>query len=118
MPAPTKYANHEELDALDVDDFLSLYRLNAVGPFQMIRACAPMLRASDVGAVVNTASVAGVFGIGSSVAYAMSKGALVTMTKSLARVLAPAIRVNAGSRPAMSAPAGSRSGWEPRLSNG
>ncbi len=91
----TKYADHEDLDALEVDDFLSLYRLNAVGPFQMIRACAPMLRESGMGAVVNTASVAGVFGIGSSVAYAMSKGALVTMTKSLARVLAPAIRINA-----------------------
>ena len=60
----TKYANHEDLDALDADDFLSLYRLNAVGPFQMIRACAPMLRDSDMAAVVNTASVAGVFGIG------------------------------------------------------
>ena len=47
------------------------------------------------GSIVNVASVAGVFGIGSSVAYAASKGALITMTKSLARVLAPAIRVNA-----------------------
>jgi 3-oxoacyl-[acyl-carrier protein] reductase len=61
----------------------------------MIRAAAPALRASDMGAVVNVASVAGVFGVGSSVAYAASKGALVTMTKSLARVLAPAIRINA-----------------------
>ena len=47
------------------------------------------------GNLENVASVAGVFGVGSSVAYAASKGALVTMTKSLARVLAPAIRVNA-----------------------
>ena len=61
----------------------------------MIRACAPAMRVGGIGAVVNVASVAGVFGIGSSVAYAASKGALVTMTKSLARVLAPAIRVNA-----------------------
>ena len=91
----TKYANHEDLDALDADDFVDIYRLNTIAPFQMIRACAPALRESDMGAVVNVASVAGVFGIGSSVAYAVSKGALVTMTKSLARVLAPAIRVNA-----------------------
>ncbi|PZO73732.1 MAG: oxidoreductase [Sphingomonas taxi] len=91
----TKFAAHEDLDALDAEDFLDIYRLNAIAPFQMVRACAPALRASPMGAVVNVASVAGVFGMGSSVAYAASKGALVTMTKSLARVLAPEIRVNA-----------------------
>ena len=61
----------------------------------MIRACAPAMKAGPHSAVVNVASVAGMFGNGSSVAYAASKGALVTMTKSLARALAPAIRVNA-----------------------
>ncbi len=91
----TKFAAHEDLDALSADDFLDVYRLNTVAPFQMIRACAPAMRGGGVGAVVNVASVAGVFGNGSSVAYAASKGALVTMTRSLARVLAPAIRVNA-----------------------
>jgi 3-oxoacyl-[acyl-carrier protein] reductase len=91
----TKFANHEDLEALSAEDFLDIYRLNTVAPFQMIRACTPALRESPFGAVVNVASVAGVFGNGSSVAYAASKGAMVTMTKSLARVLAPAIRVNA-----------------------
>jgi 3-oxoacyl-[acyl-carrier protein] reductase len=91
----TKFANHEDLDALGAEDFVDIYRLNTVAAFQMIRAAAPALRASEMGAVVNVASVAGVFGIGSSVAYAASKGALITMTTSLARVLAPAIRVNA-----------------------
>lgn len=91
----TKFANHEDLEALSADDFLDIYRLNTIAPFQMIRACAPAMRAGPAGAVVNIASVAGVFGNGSSVAYAASKGALATMTKSLARVLAPAIRVNA-----------------------
>jgi 3-oxoacyl-[acyl-carrier protein] reductase len=91
----TKFANHEDLDALDAEDFIDIYHLNTVAAFQMIRAAAPAMRESDMGAVVNVASVAGVFGVGSSVAYAASKGALVTMTKSLARVLAPAIRVNA-----------------------
>ena len=46
-------------------------------------------------AVLNVSSIAGVTGIGSSVAYAATKGALNTMTISLARALAPAIRVNA-----------------------
>lgn len=91
----TKFANHEDLEALSADDFLDIYRLNAIAPFQMIRACAPAMRTGPASAVVNIASVAGVFGNGSSVAYAASKGALATMTKSLARVLAPAIRVNA-----------------------
>jgi 3-oxoacyl-[acyl-carrier protein] reductase len=91
----TKFADHEDLDALDAEDFIDIYRLNTIAPFQMIRACAPVMREQDASAVVNVASVAGVFGMGSSVAYAASKGALITMTKSLARVLAPAIRVNA-----------------------
>ncbi|MHA3842363.1 SDR family NAD(P)-dependent oxidoreductase [Sphingomonas aestuarii] len=91
----TKFADHEDLDALSADDFLDIYRLNTVAAFQMTRACVPLMRESPSAAVVNLASVAGVFGNGSSVAYAASKGALITMTKSLARVLAPAIRVNA-----------------------
>lgn len=91
----TKFANHEDLDALDAEDFVDIYRLNTVAAFQMIRACAPAMKAGPMSAVVGVASVAGVFGMGSSVAYACSKGALITMTKSLARVLAPAIRVNA-----------------------
>ena len=91
----TKFANHEDMEALSGEDFVDIYRLNTVAAFQMTRACAPAMRASGAGAVVNVASVAGVFGMGSSLAYACSKGALITMTKSLARVLAPAIRVNA-----------------------
>lgn len=91
----TKFAAHEDLDALEAADFLHIYELNVIAAFQMIRAVAPAMRGHGEGAVVNVASVAGVFGIGSSVAYAASKGAMITMTKSLARVLAPAIRINA-----------------------
>jgi 3-oxoacyl-[acyl-carrier protein] reductase len=93
----TKFAqNHADLDAVDADDFLRLYRVNVVGAFQMVRAARSLLEAGPKGgAVVNTSSVAGVMGIGSSVPYAASKGALTTMTLSLARALAPKIRVNA-----------------------
>ena len=52
------------------------------------------MRTSGQGSIVNVSSVAGVMGVGSSVAYAASKGALITMTLSLARALGPAIRVN------------------------
>jgi NAD(P)-dependent dehydrogenase (short-subunit alcohol dehydrogenase family) len=92
----TKHAqNHANLDALSKEDFLRLYSVNTVGPFQMVRACRGLLEAAGRACVVMTSSIAGVSGMGSSVAYAASKGALNTMTLSLARALAPKIRVNA-----------------------
>jgi NAD(P)-dependent dehydrogenase (short-subunit alcohol dehydrogenase family) len=91
----TKHAqNHADLDALTKEDFLKVYSVNVVGPFQMIRACRSLLEAAEQPSVVMTSSIAGVNGGGSSVAYAASKGALNTMTLSLARALAPKIRVN------------------------
>lgn len=92
----TRFANHSDLDLVSGQDFLDLYAVNVVGAYQMVRACRPLLESGpQPGAVVNTASIAGVTGIGSSVPYAASKGALNTMTLSLARALAPKIRVNA-----------------------
>jgi 3-oxoacyl-[acyl-carrier protein] reductase len=91
----TKFADHADLNALSAEDFLNIYKVNVVGAFQMIRACEAHLKASGFGRVVNISSIAGVLGVGSSVAYAASKGALNTMTYSLARALAPEIRVNA-----------------------
>jgi 3-oxoacyl-[acyl-carrier protein] reductase len=91
----TKYVDHADLDGLSGEDFLRIYGVNVVGAFQMARACVPALRAGGRGAIVNTSSIAGVKGVGSSIAYAASKGALNTLTLSLARVLGPEIRVNA-----------------------
>jgi NAD(P)-dependent dehydrogenase (short-subunit alcohol dehydrogenase family) len=91
----TKFAAHADLDALSEADFQRLYGVNVIGAFQMVRAALGGLTASGTGAVVNVASIAGTHGIGSSIAYAASKGALITMTKSLARALAPKVRVNA-----------------------
>lgn len=92
----TKIApNHGDLNALSKDDFFRVYAVNAVGPFQMIRAARALLEASGKASVLMTSSIAAVTGVGSSVAYAASKGALNTMTLSLARSLAPKIRVNA-----------------------
>lgn len=91
----TKFVAHADLDGLTRDDFMGIYGVNTVGAFQMTRAAAPHLKAAGRGSVVNVASIAGLFGVGSSIAYAASKGALVTMTKSLARVLGPEVRVNA-----------------------
>ena len=91
----TKFVfNHGDLDGLDAEDFLHIYKVNVVGPFQMVRACKESLLTSENPSVVNISSIAGIKGIGSCLAYASSKGALNTMTKSMARNLGP-IRVNA-----------------------
>ena len=87
--------DHADLDGLSKEDFLRIFAVNTVGPFQMVRACRSLLEASSSANVLMTSSIAGVAGGGSSVAYAASKGALNTMTLSLARALAPKIRVNA-----------------------
>lgn len=91
----TTFAAHDDLNALNAEDFQRLYGVNVIGPYQMIRAVAPAMKAQGRGAVVNVSSISGVTGIGSSVAYAASKGALTTMTLSLARALGPEIRINA-----------------------
>jgi NAD(P)-dependent dehydrogenase (short-subunit alcohol dehydrogenase family) len=95
----TKHMAHDNLDGLSAEDFQRLYGVNTIGPFQMVRAARSLLEAGAraagrASAVVNVSSVAGISGIGSSIAYAASKGALNTMTFSLARALAPLIRVN------------------------
>ncbi|CCE08460.1 putative short-chain dehydrogenase/reductase (SDR) family protein; 3-oxoacyl-(acyl-carrier-protein) reductase [Bradyrhizobium sp. STM 3843] len=95
----TKHVPHDQLDGLSAEDFQRIYAVNTIGPYQMVRAARSLLEASAKAsgrpaAVVNVSSVAGISGIGSSIAYAASKGALNTMTLSLSRALAPAIRVN------------------------
>lgn len=90
----TVFCEHQNLDGLDKADFQHIYAVNTVGPFQMARAVEPAMRRGGRGAIVNVASIAGVMGIGSSIAYAASKGALITLGLSLARVLGPEIRVN------------------------
>ncbi len=85
-----------DLDALSAEDFQKLYQVNVVGAYQMVRACMPELKASGAGSVINTSSISSVLaGVGSSMAYTASKGAMNTMTIQLARALAPEVRVNA-----------------------
>jgi 3-oxoacyl-[acyl-carrier protein] reductase len=91
----TKFAAATDLDALNADDWQMIYGVNVIGPFQMMRACVTALKEHGDGAVVNVSSLAGLTGLGSSIAYCASKGALNTLTLSLARAYAPDIRVNA-----------------------
>jgi len=81
-------------DALDAQAFQRVVAVNTIGTFQMVRACVAHLKAAQ-GAIVNVSSIAGSLGIGSSVPYVASKGAVNAMTLHLARELAPDIRVNA-----------------------
>lgn len=92
----TKFVDHQNLDGLGADDFQRIYSVNVVGAYQMTRAVTQQMQSQeDGGAVVNVASTAGITGIGSCIAYAASKGAMVTMTLSLARALGPSLRINA-----------------------
>ncbi|MDA8545082.1 SDR family oxidoreductase [Alphaproteobacteria bacterium] len=92
----TKFMNHDDLEGLDAADFEQIYALNLIAPYQMIKQARPHLAKSDAPSIVNISSIAGVRGIGSSIAYVASKGALNSMTLALARSLGPEnIRVNA-----------------------
>jgi 3-oxoacyl-[acyl-carrier protein] reductase len=91
--ARTKFNPFPQMDGVNKQDFLDIYAVNVVGPYQMIRAVEPFMRKTG-GAIVNDSSIGGVTGIASSIPYAASKAALNLMTKSLAHVLGPEIRIN------------------------
>ena len=92
--ATTSFVEHADLDGLTEEMWDRMLAVNLKGPFFVVRAAVELLRANGGGAVVNVSSVAGKTGSGSSIGYCASKGGLNTMTKSLARVLGPEIRVN------------------------
>ncbi len=92
--ATTHFIAHTDLDALTDEVWDSIFQLNVKGLFYACRAAMPLLKARN-GSIVNVASVAGIAGSGSSIPYAASKGAVITLTKSLARAFAPEVRVNA-----------------------
>jgi 3-oxoacyl-[acyl-carrier protein] reductase len=90
----TQFVAMDDLDGIEAADFERIFRVNAVGPFQIARAAAPHLK-KTAGAIVNVSSVAGIVANGSSMAYVASKAALNSLTMALARVLGPDVRVNA-----------------------
>jgi 3-oxoacyl-[acyl-carrier protein] reductase len=92
--ARTKFNPFPNMEGVTKQDFLDIYAVNVVGAYQMIRAVEPVMRKLGKGAIVNDSSIGGVTGIASSIPYAASKAALNLMTKSLAHVLGPEIRIN------------------------
>lgn len=90
----TKQLRFDDLDAITDDTWDTLMAVNVKGTFHCSRAAAPHLRQNPGSAIVNVGSIAGETGYGSSLPYAVSKSAVHGLTKSLARALAPSIRVN------------------------
>ncbi len=92
--AMTYFVDHQNLDGLTDQVWDDIFQVNLKGTFYCIRAALPWLKERK-GNVVNISSVAGLQGHGSSIPYAASKAAVNCMTQSLARSLAPNVRVNA-----------------------
>tara|TARA_B100000614_G_scaffold89968_1_gene81441 strand:+ start:197 stop:949 length:753 start_codon:yes stop_codon:yes gene_type:complete len=89
----TRFVPHNDLDGLDDALIDQIFRVNWRGPFACVRAFRSLLEAGEGGLVINISSIAGATGMGSNIAYCASKAGLNTMTVSLARALAPKIRV-------------------------
>ncbi len=89
----TRLVAHDDLVALDDALFDEIFQVNVRGAFASVRAMKDLLLAAGEGLVVNISSVAARTGVGSNVAYCASKAAMDSMTRSLARALAPSIRV-------------------------
>lgn len=89
----TRPIPHADLDALDEATIERVFRINAMGPLYCVRAFLKLLRRRERAVIVNISSVAARRGQGSNIAYCAAKAAVDTMTMSLGRALAPAIRV-------------------------
>lgn len=90
----TRHIPMNDLDAVTDDAWDELFQINVKGMFYVARAIAPYMIKQKKGAIVNVGSIAGITGSGSSLPYAVSKAAVHGLTRSLARSLAPYIRVN------------------------
>lgn len=89
----TNFVAHEDLEGLKDEYWDRVMNVNVKGMFHCCRAAAAELK-KQKGCIINITSIAGMTGLGSSIAYAASKAAAISVTKSLARVLAPEVRVN------------------------
>ena len=90
----TDFIPFPELELATDEVWQRLYQVNVVGPFHCARAVKEAMLASGGGQIINVSSVAAQLGQGSSIPYCCTKAALDNLTVSLARTLAPHIRVN------------------------
>lgn len=92
--ATTQFIPHSDMEKVHKELWDRIFGVNVRGAFQCARAARPYLEEAGEGEIINISSIAGITGEGSSIPYAASKAAMMTMTLSLARALAPKIRVN------------------------
>jgi 3-oxoacyl-[acyl-carrier protein] reductase len=90
----TSFIPHDDLEQVQEDDWDKIFSTNVKGVFQCCRAARTFLERSGDSEIVNVSSTAGILATGSSIPYCASKAAVINMTVSLARALAPGIRVN------------------------
>ena len=91
----TRHIDHADLEGVDDEAWDLIFETNLRGTFYCSRAAVPALREDGGGTIINISSVAGVYAMGSSIPYCASKAAINNMTVTMARALAPDIRVNA-----------------------
>ncbi|HEX2523123.1 MAG TPA: SDR family oxidoreductase, partial [Terriglobia bacterium] len=91
----TRFIDHADLEAMEESIWDRIFAVNLKGLFFCCRAVAPIMKEQGSGRIINIASVAGITGNGSSIAYCASKAGVISVTKSLARVMAPEVSVNA-----------------------
>lgn len=89
----TRYIALSDLESVTDEVWDEILAVNVKGIFHCARAVAPQMRARGGGAIVSITSLAGLLGDGSSLPYSVSKAAAIGLTRSLARALAPQIRV-------------------------
>src|SRR6201981_769382 len=89
----TKPVQHADLEALDDELIDRMFQVNWRGQFAAIRTFAPLLKRSGDGLIISISSISAFTGVGSSIAYCAAKAGIDVMTKALARVLAPEVRV-------------------------
>ncbi len=91
----TAYVPLDELDAVTVELWERILRVNVLGAFLCVQAVVPAMLERRFGRIVAISSNAAVGGGASSIPYAVSKGALNTLVRCLAAALAPHVQVNA-----------------------
>jgi 3-oxoacyl-[acyl-carrier protein] reductase len=91
----TRFIDHANLEAMEEEIWDRIFAVNLKGVFFCCRAVAALMKQQGSGRIINIASVAGLTGNGSSIAYCAAKSGVISVTKSLARVMAPEVTVNA-----------------------
>lgn len=91
----TVFVDYKDLDALTDEAWQKVLSVNLMGVFYASRAAAKVMLDQQSGCIINVASNAGMNGLGSSIPYTVSKAAVISLTQTFARTLAPYVRVNA-----------------------